>query len=242
MNLTFEQPHEVSALKAEIIELKSVLQRTREHCNVLLEEKREIEREAACPCCHGGIVNPGGETCSECKGKGLAIIAYEHGRYQWKNLVARLGGDILALECSHGVSFKEPCEDCGAGAVFGEPIAPLEDRVRTWVKARLGPSHMQSQERSMRLLEEACELAQAESIPLDLVAKLVAHVYDRPAGEPLKEAAGVAVGILGWCAANGVRLSDIALEEVERIEGKDAIAISGSLARKRDAGLVTVER
>lgn len=82
-------------------------------------------REAACPCCRNGI-SLDGKTCSECKGKGLACIAYEHGRYQWKTLVTRLGGNVLGLECGHGVSFKEPCEDCGAAAVFGEDLSIAE--------------------------------------------------------------------------------------------------------------------
>jgi hypothetical protein len=119
-------------------------------------------------------------------------------------------------------------------------ITSLESRVRAWVESRIGVHHMQPKERAMRLLEEACELAQAEGISLDLAAKQLAHVYDREPGEAQQEAAGVAVCLYGYCAARGLRLNDIALGEIERIEAKPVEAIRGSLARKSDADLVTV--
>lgn len=115
----------------------------------------------------------------------------------------------------------------------------LEARVAEWVNTRIGPEHMHPRERAMRLLEEAVELAQAEGIAYDQVDRQVAHVYSRPAGEPAQEAAGVAVCLLGWCAATGNRLNDLALAEIERIEAKPIEQIRGSLARKADADLVT---
>lgn len=119
------------------------------------------------------------------------------------------------------------------------PAAPLELRVADWVRTRIGPEHMHSKERAMRLLEEAVELAQAEGISSDQCRSQVGHVYRRPAGEPRQEAAGVAVCLLGWCAATGTRFEDIALQEIERIEAKPLEQIRGSLVRKADADLVT---
>ncbi len=115
----------------------------------------------------------------------------------------------------------------------------LEDRVAHWVRTRLGAENLHHRERSMRLLEEAIELAQAEGITPDQVAKQVAHVFARPSGEPSQEAAGIAVCLLGWCAATGNSLLDLAHREIERIEAKPVEQIRGSLARKADADLVT---
>lgn len=116
----------------------------------------------------------------------------------------------------------------------------LEARVAEWVRTRIGGNHITPKERAMRLLEEAVELAQAEGISLDLVAKQVAHVYDRPPGEPAQEAAGVAVALYGWCAGRGERLTELALREIERIEAKPLSEITRSLARKIQSNLVTV--
>ena len=58
----------------------------------------------------------------------------------------------------------------------------------------------------MRLLEEACELAQAEGINIEQAMGQLRHVYARPAGHVFQEAGGVAVCLLGWCAARNVPL------------------------------------
>lgn len=115
-------------------------------------------------------------------------------------------------------------------------LAGLEERVAEWVRTRIGEAHMHRKERSMRLLEEAVELVQAEGIDYAQSMEMVHHVYDRPAGEPEREAAGVAVTLLGWCAATGNRLMDLAQAEVERIEKKPGREISESVARKPPLG------
>ena len=90
----------------------------------------------------------------------------------------------------------------------------------------------------MRLLEEAIELAQSEGITLEQITRQAAHVYNRPAGEPSQEAAGVAITLLGWCASTGNTFDDLAHKELARIEAKPVQEIRGSVARKQDADLV----
>jgi hypothetical protein len=115
----------------------------------------------------------------------------------------------------------------------------LESRFARWIESRIGADHMHSKERAMRNLEESIELAQAEGITQGAVNRQAAHVFARPAGEPRQEAGGVAVTLLGWCAATGNRLLDVLLTELERIEAKPIEEIRGSLARKADDDLVT---
>lgn len=114
----------------------------------------------------------------------------------------------------------------------------LESRVAEWVRTRIGEDHMHPRERAMRLLEEAAELAQAEGISGSQAAAQVAYVFSRHPGDPLQEAGGVAVCLLGYCASRGVALLDVATIEVERIEKKPIGEIRGSVARKNDADLV----
>jgi hypothetical protein len=119
-----------------------------------------------------------------------------------------------------------------------ETMTNLEKRVAAWVCSRIGVAHMHPRERAMRLLEESIELAQAEGITAEQVARQADHVFSRPGGLAIQEAGGVAVCLLGWCAAHGLTLRDIAEWEIQRIEAKPAKDIRGSLARKNGADLV----
>jgi hypothetical protein len=106
----------------------------------------------------------------------------------------------------------------------------MEQRVAEWVVSRIGSAGMDRRERALRLLEEAVELAQAEGITLAQVARQVAHVYERPAGDPEQEAGGVAVCLLGWCAATGAGFAYIAELEMARIEAKPIDEIRSHIA------------
>lgn len=114
----------------------------------------------------------------------------------------------------------------------------LELRVEEWVKTRIGPQYAGPKERAMRLLEEAIELAQSEGINWNQAVSQVHYVFGRPKGEPMQEAGGVAVCLLGWCAAHETTFQEIALTEIERIEAKPLQEIRGSLERKQDRDLV----
>jgi len=114
----------------------------------------------------------------------------------------------------------------------------LEKRVEDWVSTRIGVQYTSAKERAMRLLEEAVELAQSENITWNQAVAQIHYVYGRSKGEPEQEAGGVAVCLLGWCAAHKTTLQEIALREIERIEAKPLNEIRGSLARKQDADLV----
>lgn len=118
---------------------------------------------------------------------------------------------------------------------------PDERRIAKWVTLRLGADHMTRQERAVRLLEEAVELAQAEGIERSMVERLVAHVYSREPGTPEGELAGVAVTVLAYCAAVGLKFCPVALAEIERIEEVPGERIMASLRRKAAAGLLTVK-
>jgi NTP pyrophosphatase (non-canonical NTP hydrolase) len=93
----------------------------------------------------------------------------------------------------------------------------LQAKLRVWLIACLGEKTLRSpQDRAMRVLEEAVELAQAVGIPRAKAREQVDHTYSRPLGEPTQEVAGVlnATLLMAECLGeDGLRLGDA---EVER--------------------------
>lgn len=116
----------------------------------------------------------------------------------------------------------------------------LENRVREWVVSRIGPEHMTTRERAMRLLEEAIELAQAEGVTREQVDCQVAYTYSSKPGDPRQEASGVAICLYGWASAAGATLQEIGLAEMERIEARSAAEVQERLARKVKGTVITV--
>ncbi len=76
-------------------------------------------------------------------------------------------------------------------------------------------------ERVTRILEEAIELAQAEGLGEDLVARLTERVYAKPAGDPRQELGGLGVCVLVYAQAAGVSADAIEAEEVAAILARD---------------------
>lgn len=146
--------------------------------------------------------------------------------------------DVVTGLDDYAISRGEAAKQIRQALTQIEQPQTRERRVESWVVTRIGETHMQSSERAIRLLEESIELAQAEGITAEQVAKQSEHVYSRPVGTPRQEAAGVAVCLLGWCAANQTTFEALADEEISRIEAKPIDQIRGSVARKNDADLV----
>jgi hypothetical protein len=135
----------------------------------------------------------------------------------------------ITKECSDA-EWKQLC-DSGDGS-------DRERRVAEWIRTRIGEVNLQPRERAMRILEEAIELAQAEGITHEQVQRQAGYVFSRSAGDPLQEASGIAICLLGWCAATENTFDALADAEITRIEEKPIDQIRGSLARKADADLV----
>lgn len=71
---------------------------------------------------------------------------------------------------------------------------------------------------SMRVLEEALELAQAEGVRPVEVAHIVQQVYAKPAGEPAKELGGLLITITGYANMAGLSIEDVFRTEYNRIQ------------------------
>ena len=106
-----------------------------------------------------------------------------------------------------------------------------------WVRRCFGDEAMSPHERACRVLEEAIELAQAEGVSKEIVAKSVDYVYNHPAGDPQQEGGGVACTLLAWCACHGFTFEGVADAELARVTVKPPEHFRKRQQRKADAGM-----
>lgn len=94
-----------------------------------------------------------------------------------------------------------------------------QGRIMRWLRECFGDEVASNRaERAARVLEEACELAQAEGVGVAQVGAICHRVYGRPVGVPEREGAGVMVAMLGWAGASWCDLDLLVEGEVARIE------------------------
>src|SRR5580765_5431162 len=71
--------------------------------------------------------------------------------------------------------------------------------------------------RTMRLLEEALELAQAEGVTGPEASIILNQVYDKPIGDPYKELGGVLITAATYAGVARFNLEEAFYDEFERI-------------------------
>ena len=93
-------------------------------------------------------------------------------------------------------------------------------RVRVWHHIVFGERAVDHGAKvySMRLLEEALELAQAENVSVADATAIVAQVYAKPPGDPAKELGGVTITLAGYASQAGASLSEAFEREFARIQ------------------------
>ena len=97
----------------------------------------------------------------------------------------------------------------------------LQFRVDQWVERCFGPGAIKDQPtRALRLVEEACEFAQAVGVDRAKLDAVLDIVYSRPPGDPEQELGGVAVTAMAAAQSIPIYLEVAAKREVERIESK----------------------
>lgn len=97
------------------------------------------------------------------------------------------------------------------------------------------------QQRALRVLEEAVELAQACGVMASLVAKLAAYVYRRPVGEIGQEIGGLSITLLAFAGACGLSADEEERREFDRIMAKPRGYFAERNARKNTDGIKAVE-
>ena len=108
----------------------------------------------------------------------------------------------------------------------GTPGTPPnnQQQVAAWIRIALGEeSAANGPERSLRLVEEAVELAQALGVGADEIHRLVDYVFKRPDGNAEREIAGCQVTLYGVASAIGVDVEHAFAEELVRIHQPEVI-------------------
>ncbi len=102
-----------------------------------------------------------------------------------------------------------------------------QERVGKWCLDTFGVGIATNrQERALRILEEAMELAQVEEIDMAMCFHLALRVWSRPKGDPGQEVSGVGVTLLAYCAAADIdfeRELELEILRIERPEIQEAI-------------------
>jgi hypothetical protein len=96
-------------------------------------------------------------------------------------------------------------------------MSNFQDASWAWIRECFGEEFAHSQEeRTLRFLEEALELAQAAGLNRQDAEHLVDYVYNRPAGEVKQEVGGVVVCLGALCSAAGIDMERAGWEEHAR--------------------------
>lgn len=110
-------------------------------------------------------------------------------------------------------------------------------RIISWVRATFGEAALGLEERTMRFIEEAAELAQACGLSQEAVLRIVHHVYGRPVGEPAQEAGGVGCTLLALCEVLGIDADELEDNELRRVVEKPKSHFQARQNAKADAGV-----
>jgi hypothetical protein len=87
-----------------------------------------------------------------------------------------------------------------------------------WCAETFGSGHATDiQIRAMRMLEEACELAQACGLPKEKAQRVVDYVFARPAGKIEQEIGGLGVTLLVLSYACAVDADNEERKELDRV-------------------------
>lgn len=112
-----------------------------------------------------------------------------------------------------------------------------QEMLASWCAAAFGTEHATNvQQRGIRMLEEAIELAQAAGVERAMALRLVDFIYDRPVGTIGQELGGVGLTVLALAAAAGISADMEEAREFQRVRSKPLQHFRDRNAAKNDAG------
>lgn len=124
---------------------------------------------------------------------------------------------------------------------------PIQERIARWLTETLSEESEEAglspldnrEERAVRFVEEALELAQAIGVDRDQLHRLVDYVMNRPVGEVAQEIGGSMLTLYAVSAACGVDADAQAMKEVKRVETPEIRAKVRRRQKEKRAALVT---
>lgn len=116
----------------------------------------------------------------------------------------------------------------------------MQEVIYQWVMRCFGASVANSrEERALRVVEEAVELAQSIGAQEAKIAAIVREVYDRPAGEPYQELGGVMVTAYAFAEASRISAEGALMQETKRMLAKSPSHFRKRMQEKIDKGLAS---
>ncbi len=125
-------------------------------------------------------------------------------------------------------------------AKAGISLSPCGARALRWAVDMFGPVATHYDERALRLVEEAIELAQAESVSKDVMLRLVERVYSRPAGDAAAEVGAVALTLEMVAENRGLDVAQAAEAELQRVMSKTRAHFAERHAAKAALGIANL--
>lgn len=117
-------------------------------------------------------------------------------------------------------------------------LSRLQERIAAWVVRTFGLKVLlDREERGLRHVEEAIELAQALGVSKKRIYRLVNVVYKKPVGEISQEIAGSFVTLLSVGEATSIDVYEAAIKEIERVESLPPEHFQKRNAAKAAAGV-----
>jgi hypothetical protein len=114
--------------------------------------------------------------------------------------------------------------------------------ILTWAVNTFGVNTaMNKLERERRFMEEAIELAQSSGMPKEDLIKLVDYVYDRPAGELMKEVGGTMVALQALAEYHDISVDEAERKEVARVLAKSPVEWKSRQNAKHEKGVAMPE-
>lgn len=118
-----------------------------------------------------------------------------------------------------------------------------------WAHSTFGPVALNKVERTLRIVEEAVELAQADDCPKEKLHAIIERAYGRPKDTAFKEMGGLLVTVYSRCGLDGWEPEAVLAAEVDRVLSKprehwaakhDAKAVDGTVTGMTDLGEVAL--
>lgn len=127
------------------------------------------------------------------------------------------------------------------GAAGQEEVSEYQRQVGAWVRSTFGQESLSSrEERALRVVEEAAEMAQALGLDEEAALRVVRHVFSREPGLLGQEVGGLMNVVAAACESQGVDLWAETLAEHRRIHSPEVIEKCRRKAAEKAAKGVSV--
>lgn len=110
--------------------------------------------------------------------------------------------------------------------------------VYAWANEAFGGTDSSPRIRSLRLVEEAIEVAQTEGVTLDDIMRVASVVLGRPIGEHHAEIGGVSVTLMAYAESRSLSVAACEETEIVRVNSKPIEHFQRRQREKAEQGMI----